>query len=173
MATLGAELVVLGSGSSRKVPEGFDFGEAMAQFEKAVAIVSDITAKYGITVVLEPLYSTADNLLNTVKEAIEICKRVNKPNLKVVADFFHMGRENESNDSIIEGDGYVTHLHLARIKEGDMPYEEDLPWLEQLAADVKKAGYTGGRLSLEGYNYRPDFKEAITRARKYIECFNN
>ncbi|MBR5252558.1 MAG: hypothetical protein IKV39_01635, partial [Clostridia bacterium] len=34
MAALGADLVVLGSGSCRKVPEGFDFNEARAQFEK-------------------------------------------------------------------------------------------------------------------------------------------
>lgn len=49
--------------------------------------LGDVAAKYGITVVVEPLQTKETNLINTVAEGIEIVKKVDRPNVKCLADF--------------------------------------------------------------------------------------
>ncbi len=170
-AALGGKITVIGSGGSRNVPKDFDFSEGYNQFAKVLGLIGDIAAKYGITVVVEPLNSGETNLINTVAQGIEICKKVGKPNVKGLADFFHVYKSGETLDAVISNNGMLGHLHIARANDDRaMPYEEDTPKVEEWAAAVKESGYEG-RLSLEG-GYRPEFEECIYRTRKIIDCFN-
>ncbi len=170
-AALGGKVTVIGSGRSRNIPDGFDFDEGYNQFAKVLSIAGDIAAKYGIMVVVEPLNTGETNLINTVAQGIEICKKVGKPNVKSLADFYHIYRSGETLDAIRNNDGMLGHLHLARANDDRaMPYEEDIPKVEEWAAAVKESGYEG-RLSLEG-GYRPEFEECMHRTRKIIDCFN-
>ncbi len=170
-AQLGGKVTVVGSGKSRNVPEGFDRDLAYDQFVKVLGLVGDVAAKYGIMVVVEPLTTEETNLINTVAEGIEIVKKVNKPNVKSLADFFHVYKSGETLDAIRNNDGLLGHLHIARANDDRaMPYEEDVPKVEEWAAAVKESGYEG-RLSLEGI-YLPEFTECMHRTRKIIECFN-
>lgn len=170
-AELGGKVTVIGSGGARKIPEGFDFETGYNQFAKVLGLAGDIAAKYGIMVVVEPLNAGETNLIHTVQEGIDICKKVGKPNVKSLADFFHVYKSGESLDAIINNDGMLGHLHIARANaDRAMPYEEDIPKVEEWAEAVKASGYEG-RLSLEG-GFKPEFEEAITRTRKIIECFN-
>lgn len=170
-AALGGKVTVIGSGRSRSIPEGFDFTEGYNQFAKVLGIAGDIAAKYGILVVVEPLNTGETNLINTVAEGIEICKKVDKPNVKSLADFYHVYKNGETLDAIRNNNGMLGHLHLARANDDRaMPYEEDIPKVEEWAAAVKESGYEG-RLSLEG-GYLPEFVECMHRTRKIIDCFN-
>ena len=170
-AQLGGKVTVVGSGKSRNVPEGFSFEEAYAQFAKVLGIVGDVAAKYGITVVVEPLQTKETNLINSVAEGIEIVKKVDRPNVKCLADFFHVYKNGETLDAVKNSNGWLAHLHLARANDDRaMPYEEDIQKVEEWAAAVKEAGYEG-RLSLEG-GYLPEFSECMHRTRKIIDCFN-
>lgn len=170
-AQIGGKVLVIGSGGSRNVPEGFDFETGYNQFAKVLGLVGDIAAKYGMMVVVEPLRTEETNLINTVAEGIEIVKKANRPNVKSLADFFHVYKSGETLDAIRYNDGWLGHLHLARANEDrSMPYEEDIPKVEEWAAAVKESGYEG-RLSLEG-GYRPEFVECMHRTRKIIDCFN-
>lgn len=170
-AALGGKVTVIGSGRSRNILDGFDFNEGYNQFAKVLSIAGDIAAKYGIMVVVEPLNTKETNLINTVAQGIEICKKVGKPNVKSLADFFHVYKSGETLDAIRNNDGMLGHLHIARANDDRaMPYEEDIPKVEEWAAAVKESGYEG-RLSLEG-GYRPEFEECIYHTRKIIDCFN-
>ena len=170
-AELGGKVTVVGSGGSRNVPEGFDFETAYNQFAKVLGLLGDIAAKYGILVVVEPLRTEETNLINTVAQGIEIVKKVNKPNVKSLADFFHVYKSGETLDAIRYNDGWLGHLHIARANaDRAMPFEEDIPKVQEWAAAVKESGYEG-RLSLEG-GYTPEFTECVNRTRKIIDCFN-
>ena len=168
---LGGKVTVIGSGKCRNIPDGFDFEEGYNQFARVLGIAGNAAAKYGITVVVEPLEKGETNLINTVAQGIEICKRVNLPNVKCLADFFHVYKSGETLDAIKNNNGMLGHLHIARAADDrSMPYEEDVPVVEKWAEAVKASGYDG-RLSLEG-GFRPEFNECIVRTRKIIECFN-
>lgn len=169
-AQLGGKVTVVGSGKSRNVPDGFSFDEAYAQFAKVLGIVGDVAAKYGITVVVEPLQTKETNLINTVAEGIEIVKKVGKPNVKCLADFYHVYRNGETLDAIRNSNGWLGHLHLARANDDRaMPFEEDIPTVKEWAKAVKECGYDG-RLSLEG-GYKPEFDECIIRTREILKAF--
>lgn len=170
-SALGGKICVIGSGGSRKIPDDFDFDTGYEQFAKVLGIASDIAAEYGISIVVEPLQSDETNLINTVEQGIEIVKKVNKPNLKSLADFYHVYRSGETLDAIRNNEGWLAHLHLARANDDRaMPYDEDIPKIEEWANAVRESGYKGN-LSLEG-SYLPEFDECIHHTRKTIDCFN-
>ncbi len=169
-AALGGKVVVIGSGAARKVCACGNKEKAYEQFAEALGIVGDIAKEYGITVVVEPLNEGETNLINTVSEGLEICKKVNRENVKCLADFFHVYKSGESLDAVRNEGKNLGHLHLARANDDRaMPYEEDIPTVEEWAKAVKDSGYEG-RLSLEGV-YDPEFKECIVRTRKILKVF--
>lgn len=169
-AALGGKICVIGSGENRKIPDAFDFDTGYNQFAKVLEIAGDIAAEYGITVVVEPLQADETNLINTVEQGIEIVKKVNKPNVKALADFYHVYRSGETLDAIRNNNGWLAHLHLARANDDRaMPYDEDVPRIEEWADAVRESGYNDN-LSLEG-SYLPEFAECMHRTRKIIECF--
>ena len=170
-AALGGKVAVIGSGKSRTIPEGFDYDTAYGQFAKTLRICGEIAAKYGMTIVVEPLQTKETNLINTVAAGMEICKRVDHPAVKCLADFYHVFRSGESLDAIREGKEMLAHLHIARANEDRcMPGEEDIPQVREWAAAVKENGYSG-RLSLEG-SYPGDYAECLGRTRKIVDIFN-
>jgi sugar phosphate isomerase/epimerase len=170
-AGLGGKICVIGSGGSRSIPDGFDVSTGYDQFIKVLHIAGDIAAEYGITIVVEALRKAETNLINTVEECIALVKRVNKDNVRALADFYHVFNSGETLDAIRCNQGWLGHLHLARANaDRAMPYAEDIPQVEEWAKAVKESGYQG-RLSLEG-NCVPVFEECVRRTRKIIECFN-
>lgn len=167
---LGGKVCVIGSGGSRKIPDGFDFQKGYEQFAKVLSIAGNISYEYGIMIAVEPLNSGETNLINTVAQGIELVKRVNCENVKCLADFYHVFKSGETLDAIENNEGFLGHLHLARAdNDRAMPYEEDSQEVKKWAEIVKKSGYSG-RMSLEG-SYLPEFCECITRTRRIIDCF--
>lgn len=80
---------------------------------KNMQTLADIAAKYNITLNMEVLNRFEGYLLNEASEAVRYVKAVNKPNVKVMLDTFHM---NIEEDSIVEairlaGD-LLGHVHI-------------------------------------------------------------
>lgn len=110
---LGAEIVVLGSGGARKVPEGFDPAQAQKQFLEFGRELAPLAQNAGVTVALEPLNSSEDNLVNSVKLGAQIVDEIGHPNFQLLADFYHMVEDNEPVSNIVEAGGRIRHTHLA------------------------------------------------------------
>ena len=167
---LGGKIAVLGAGKARNAPEGFPREAAAAQLRAAFDLCATVAGKYGMTLVLEPLNARETNLVNTVAEALSICRQVNNPHGKALADFFHVFKSGEPLDAIRTAGDWLAHAHLAD-PDRDMPEsEEDIALCRRWAQALKDGGYTG-RLSLEGH-YAPDFLANITRTRKILDIFN-
>lgn len=111
--SVGGEVVVLGSGAARKVPDGFSMDEARRQFIEFARELGPIALQSGVTVAIEPLNSHEDNLLTSVEEGASVVRQVAHPSIQLLADFYHMNEDGESVQSIREGGFLIRHTHVA------------------------------------------------------------
>jgi sugar phosphate isomerase/epimerase len=109
----GTKIFVLGSGGARRIPDGFDRKTAVEQLTELCRRIALLGEKYGVTVVLEPLRKEETNLINTVREGMEIVRAVRHPNLQVLADFYHMACVGEDAQALVEAGASLRHCHIA------------------------------------------------------------
>lgn len=125
---LGGEIIVLGSGGARKVPAGFSMDDARRQFVEFAKELGPHATEIGVTIVVEPLNKSEDNLITSVTQGAEIVLEINRPSIQLLADFFHMNEENESTQSIRDAGDLLKHTHLAdtgRVAPGFASVEAD------------------------------------------------
>ena len=68
----------------------------------------------GVCVLLEPLNRYGDHMLNRLEQALELCRVVGMPSLRIVGDFYHMNIEERDLAAAIRGAAsYLKHMHLA------------------------------------------------------------
>jgi sugar phosphate isomerase/epimerase len=138
----GVPCIVLGSGGPRRLPDGYDVTKAKTDFIILCKKLAAVAGKYGIMIALESLQSSETNFLNTVKSAAEIVRAVNHPNFRLNADIFHMMRENESPQSIIDAADLLGHCEIAEKQTRSMPGvmgDDFKPYFRAL----RKANYKG------------------------------
>ncbi len=139
----GIPHIVFGSGGARKVPEGFDLAKGKAQFIEFCQKLGDRIKDLNVTIVLEPLNKGETNLLNSVTEGIEYVDAITCPRIQLLADFYHMLKENESPDAIRKAGARIRHCHIAELEGRKFPGSkgEDLSGFFKALKDI---GYTGG-----------------------------
>ncbi|HAH53803.1 MAG TPA: sugar phosphate isomerase/epimerase [Flavobacterium sp.] len=152
--------IVFGSARARSIPEGFDKKAATDQFISLLKKMGSIAAKYDITIVIEPLNSKETNFINSVVEGGEIVKAVNHANIQLLADIYHMTREQEQASSIIQYGKYIKHVHIAENDQRTTPGvmgQDFSPYLKAL----KQINYKGG-ISIEAHV--KDFDKEMSKA---------
>lgn len=143
----GIPLIVLGSGGSRRIPDGYDKEKAKTDFIRLCKKLAAVAGKYEVKIALESLQSSETNFLNTVKEAAEIVRGVNHQNFKLNADIFHMMRESEPPQSIIEAADVLGHCEIAEKQARSMPGVQGDDFRPYLSA-LRRANY-GGYIFIE------------------------
>lgn len=146
-ARVGMKVIVFGSGGSRQVPEGFSHGRAREQFAEVLRRIAPLAGARGVTVVVEPLGRGECNFINTVTEGAALVREVNHPAIRLLADFYHMMKNEEDPASWGPAAEWLAHTHAAEIEQRTAPGivgDDFRPFL----APLKAAGY-GGALSLE------------------------
>lgn len=138
---IGADLVVFGSGKARMVPADFARADAEAQLVDFLQLVGDVAKSHAMTVVIEPLNRKESNILNSVAEGVALAERVNRPAIRVLADFYHMDEEQEPLRALLDYKDWLAHIHVADTDRrapgtGHYPYAEFVDLLTQ-------AGYDG------------------------------
>jgi sugar phosphate isomerase/epimerase len=157
---LGINLCVIGSGASRFVGEDENFDACIEQFISTLRLCGDIAEKYGITLVIEPLNHNETNVINTVEQAAQLCKRVAHPNVSILADTYHMSVENEPLDTIIKYANLIKHVHIAEPSERTYPICDDGYDYSKVVTVLKKADYTG-RVTIEAIAKNDFVSEAM------------
>jgi sugar phosphate isomerase/epimerase len=163
MGAVGARIAVCGSGWARNAPPGWPLEAAADQFVEALGWAADAARGSGVTVVIEPLNRTESTLANSVAEAVAIARRVGRPEIRVLADFYHMDEEAEPLDEVFHHRRDLAHVHLAdtrRLNPGTGQY--DYPRFFGL---LKAAGYAGS-LSVECWAERTD--EALATSLAFL-----
>jgi len=109
----GVKIIVFGSGGARSIPKGFSREEAKQQFIALCKQLSPIAQKYNVVISLEPLNTQECNFINSLVEGGEIVKAVNHENFRLLADIYHMLKENESPSNITRYGHLLYHTHIA------------------------------------------------------------
>ncbi|WP_167459370.1 sugar phosphate isomerase/epimerase family protein [Pedobacter jejuensis] len=138
----GVKIIVLGSGGSRNIPEGYDLQKAETSFVNLAKKLGAIAKKYNVTIVLENLETTETNFITSLKSAASIVKRVNDPNFRLNADIFHMMREGELPNEIVAAGKLLAFCEIAEKEKRTLPGvmgDDFKPYLSAL----KKANYSG------------------------------
>ncbi len=112
-ATVGAEVVVWGSGGSRNIPDDFDRTVAEEQVVRFLHLAGHWAAQHNITIAIEPLNRQESNIINSVAEGVRFAERVAHPHIRVLADFYHMEEEEESLSAISTSGPWLSHIHVA------------------------------------------------------------
>ena len=144
---LGAKTVVFGSGNARAIPVQIPFGQGYRELVAVTKRIGEIAGNYGITIAIEPLNREETNCINSVKEGAMLEADVGMPCVGLLADLYHMLKDNENIDSILAVKT-LKHTHVALLEGRGYPVRVT-PELEAFFSALKKIGYDG-TMSIEG-----------------------
>ncbi len=153
-ARFGLDIIVFGSGGARQIPEGFDRQRAHEQLVTFCRMVGPIAHGHGVTIAVEPLNKAECNVLNTVAECAALVNEVAHPAIRLLVDAYHMMRDGDAFESIVEHGHLLVHAHIATIPSRFAPAAEPCdvaPFFDAL----KKVRYKG-RISIEGKIPHPE-----------------
>lgn len=148
MQILGADTVVFGSGGARRIPEGVSAEQAKEQLTYFMRTAAELAQPYGITVVVEPLNCAETNVINSVEEGAVYVREIGHPNLQLLADAYHMFRENEPLTAMVKNEDILTHIHVAEPPARIYPNAEGGEYLRTFGAVLRGTAYRG-RVSIE------------------------
>jgi sugar phosphate isomerase/epimerase len=128
------------------VPDGFPMEEAQIQLADFLDVAGDAAKQYGLKVAIEPLNRKESNVINSVAEALELAIAVGRPEVRVLADLYHIDEEQEPLSHVADAGPWMLHTHTAdtgRYRPGSGSYD-NLGFMRALL----NAGYDG-RMSVE------------------------
>jgi sugar phosphate isomerase/epimerase len=144
---LGGTLAVFGSGKSRAIPDAYPFRKGYAELVSATKRIGETASRYGITIAIEPLNREESNCINSLKEGAMLQAGAAMDNVGLLADLYHMLRENEPMDNIIAVKD-LSHTHIALLEGRGYPLVMTKE-VEAFFGALKTAGYSG-TMSIEG-----------------------
>lgn len=150
-ASFGTRVIVFGSPKSRTIPDGFARDRAWQQlvaFLRRCAGVID-RHHFDLAICIEALRRPETNVVNSVREAMQLARDVDRPQVRLVVDFYHLAFENEDPAVVREAAPWIAHLQIADPRERGYPRSEDgEPRYAQFFEALRDVGYRG-RISIE------------------------
>jgi sugar phosphate isomerase/epimerase len=118
MAYANADVAVMGSASARNVPDDFERTQAEDQLLEAYSWAAEAFHGSGTTIAIEPQNRNETNIINSLPEAVSFAQRVNRPELRVAADSYHMDEEQEPLQHLSTFAEWIVHVQLADTGRG-------------------------------------------------------
>ncbi len=163
-AELGAKVVVFGSPKSRNVPDGYPMDKARSQLVELLRFMDPMVRAKGITIVIEPLCKLESNIINTVEEGLQLSRVVNRENIKLLVDYYHLVMEEEGPEILLRAGSCIQHIHFADPVGRVYPVEKESGHVRFVDL-LKRVGYEG-RMSVEAYT--KDFRQDAGRSVKIL-----
>ena len=118
-------------------------GATTETFEENLSYACDKAATHNISILIEPInhHDMPDYFLKTTGQAVDLITRVNKPNLKLLFDCYHV--------QIMEGDishrletliRYIGHIQIAAVPSRTEPDEGELNY-QHIFKKLQELGY--------------------------------
>lgn len=143
-AGLGIKTIGIGSPGIRKLPEDYDREKAWQQGREFLEITANAAREYGMTVLLESLHDNLCNFINTPDEALAMVEEINRPNVKLVLDFYNI---KPMMKDMLDIDKYMKqtiHTHTSGMGENySRPQltEKDYDELKAIFTKLRQLGY--------------------------------
>jgi len=160
-AQLGVKVIVFGSPKSKNVPEGYPMDKAWFQLVELLRYIDPMVRTKGTTVVIEPLCKLESNIINTAAEGLQLVKAVDRENIKLLVDYYHLVMEKEDPEIILDVGSYIKHIHFANPAGRVYPIEAEEGYIRFMNL-LKRIGYEG-RISVEAYtkDFGHDAKRSV------------
>ena len=147
----------IADGQSREDAEGL--------FVETARRICDHAAENGVTIIIEPVNRYEINFVNNLDEGAELLAKVERPNLGLMPDVFHMNIEDAHiGDSLARHADLVKYIHLAdsnRLAPGQGHLDFD-----DVFDGLKRGGFDGWA-SIEILP-KPDPDTAARQAAEYV-----
>ena len=104
--------VILKSGASWRVHDGFPADEAFGQLAAFGRHFAAAAAQHGITVLVEPLRGTDSNMITTVAGALGLVNAVNHLSFEMMVDYSFLTIQNEDAAVLLAAGSHLKHGHL-------------------------------------------------------------
>ncbi len=160
----GGKMVIFGSGGSRHLPEGWPVEKANEQFIALLKKMGPLAKKYGVTVAIEQLNTNECNYITTIAEAAAIVRAVDHPNVRLLADLYHMAVDGDTPEDLKKAVDLIVHVEIAEKKGRTFPKkggDDFKPFFRVL----RDGGYRGG-VSIEGSGKDMEFVGAFAEIKK-------
>jgi len=163
-AEIGLRVMVIGSGGSRRAPEGVDIGRCEAEFPRIAGEIAELARPHGIVVAPESLNRAETNVGNDLGR---LATDLRSAGAGYTADSYHVLSEWDAEGRAVPLDEWMRrqlphcpdHVHV-----GDLPRNAPDPedsMMQAFAARLKELRYDG-RISLEAKR-RDDSDEELRR----------
>ena len=146
-AQAGITRIVFGSGGSRRIPDGWKREAAIEQFTTLLQDLAPLARTNRLHVVVEPLNPGECNFITSVQEGAAIVRAANRPEVRLLADLYHMARAGETASDLEAVADLLAHVHVAECAERTAPGVKGDDF-RSFFAGLRAAGYDQG-ISLE------------------------
>jgi len=103
---------------------------------------ADFASNYGVELLLEPVNRYETNFINSVEEAVDIVEKIDRQNVKLMPDVFHMNIEDTSIlNSLRKAKQKVSYVHFADSNR-QAPGQGHLDF-PKIISTLKDIGYNG------------------------------
>jgi D-psicose/D-tagatose/L-ribulose 3-epimerase len=104
--------------------------------------VADLAARHGVRLALEPLNRFETDLVNTVEQGLRMVEDIDRPNVGLLLDTFHMNIEERDIPAALRRAGkHIFELHACANDRGT-PGRDHLPWPD-IARALRDVDYRG------------------------------
>ena len=152
-------------GRVRGTIAGRDKNYAESLFLELMNKVLDYAEPRGVTILLEPVNRYEIDYINTADEGGELIRKINRKNIALMPDVFHMNIEDASfRDSFINNKDSIRYVHLADSNrhgcgDGHLDFDEIFNSLKEIGFD--------SWCTVECFPY-PDAVTAAERSVKFL-----
>jgi len=86
------------------------YAQRLEQFGR---IVGDIASRHDITIAIEPICPGECNIVYYVTDALHLARVIDRPSVRVLADYYHMVKQSEPMEHLIEAGSWLRHAHTS------------------------------------------------------------
>lgn len=164
--TLGAPVMVFGSPKQRGTTGGSSRAEATRRFTDGLRSVARDAEANGVTVLVEALPANQCDVVNTLKEAVEIVRSIGSPAVRTMFDTHNAVDEAAPHEELIERYfPFIRHVHVNET-DGRYPGTGSYPFGPVLRT-LERLGYNGW-VSLEVFDFNPDPETVARESLRYL-----
>lgn len=172
MRACGASVVVYGAPGARNAALFTDGQTAIDRYCMSLEAMLPAAEAFGVCIAVEPLNAMESNLIHTVAEGAQVVRRMDHPNIGLLADLYHMHLAREDFGVLGESGALLRHIHLARTLKRDLPCPGDEEDYIGFFAALYRGGYDG-TVSIEARpseSFEKQAKEALLHLRACDEA---
>ena len=148
MKKAGGKFIVFGSSGARTLPAGWPKEKAEEQFIALLKKMGPLAGVQGITIAVEQLCAEECNFINRIGEGAALIRATAHPNIRLLADLYHMARMGDTPADLRAAMDVVVHVEIAEKAGRTVPGvsgDDFRPFFRVL----RESGYQGA-ISIEG-----------------------